>query len=266
MPTKLKKIVDRALSIREKAGYKTETITRKRYNMPYIPDAIKQAAKELKSAEKPKVKAKAKDLKSFRATFKNSFGSFNSVFVYVNPMKLSEFIVSTSIRKAKEDGTLAITKHEKTFPVSKYDAFVADLDKRAKAADAKIKKRKINTKQLARRAGQNTKTGVKVVKAGISEKLTSAIRAIIKDKKFDNLNYADAKLLYSLKKSAGKFDFKDLKFNYYDNFDRLINNDYMETINFTGKYKATILGAEFIKLVDQQIKNAKTDKFNPRLF
>lgn len=49
--TKLKKIVSRALEIREKAGFTTETISRKRYNMPYIPDAVKQAAKELKTGE-----------------------------------------------------------------------------------------------------------------------------------------------------------------------------------------------------------------------
>ena len=74
MPTKLKKIVDRALSIREKAGFKTETITRKRYNMPYIPEAIKLAAKELKSstpapAKKTRDQAfkKAKDVKSENA-------------------------------------------------------------------------------------------------------------------------------------------------------------------------------------------------------
>ncbi len=48
--TKIKAISTRALKIREDAGFKTETITRKRYNMPFIPDAIKQAAKELKSS------------------------------------------------------------------------------------------------------------------------------------------------------------------------------------------------------------------------
>src|SRR5574344_860961 len=47
--TKIKAIAKRALEIREKGGFKTETITKKRYNVAYIPDAIKQAAKELKT-------------------------------------------------------------------------------------------------------------------------------------------------------------------------------------------------------------------------
>ncbi len=46
---KIKKIAARALEIREKAGYTTEIINKKRYNMPYIPDAVKRAAKELKT-------------------------------------------------------------------------------------------------------------------------------------------------------------------------------------------------------------------------
>lgn len=54
MANKLKSIVNRALAIREKAGFTTETIVKKRYKMAYIPDAIKQAATELNSKEKPK--------------------------------------------------------------------------------------------------------------------------------------------------------------------------------------------------------------------
>lgn len=46
---KIKAISRRALEIREKAGFTTETIVKKRYRMAYVPDAIKQAAKELKT-------------------------------------------------------------------------------------------------------------------------------------------------------------------------------------------------------------------------
>ena len=174
--TKIKAISRRALEIREKAGFTTETIVKKRYRMVYVPDAIKQAAKELK----------------------------------------------------KETRT-------------------------------------VKTKQLSRRAGQSTKAGVKVVKAGVSEKVTSAVRVVLKLKKFSDINFPSGKLLYSIKKVAGRFTIpeKDI-----DNptIKMLLDGYYIETLGFSGKYKVTKSGAEFIKLVDQHIKNAKTDKFNPRLF
>jgi hypothetical protein len=54
--SKLKAITKRALEIREKGGFKTEIIEKKRYNVAYIPTAIKQAAKELKKEVPAKVK------------------------------------------------------------------------------------------------------------------------------------------------------------------------------------------------------------------
>lgn len=94
MPTKLKTIVTRALSIREKAGFTTETITRKRYKMAYIPDAIKQAAKELKSVEKPKRTTRVVKTK----------GITKKAAVVVAPVKRTKRIVNTKglvKRKAK---------------------------------------------------------------------------------------------------------------------------------------------------------------------
>ena len=54
--SKLKAITKRALEIREKGGFKIETIEKKRYNVAYIPTAIKQAAKELKKEAPAKLK------------------------------------------------------------------------------------------------------------------------------------------------------------------------------------------------------------------
>lgn len=91
MPSKLKKIIDRALSIREKAGFTTETITKKRYKMAYIPDAIKQAAKELKSTEKPKRTKRVVKTKSFT----------KKAAVVVAPVKRTKRVVKTGVFKIK---------------------------------------------------------------------------------------------------------------------------------------------------------------------
>lgn len=259
--TKIKAISRRALEIREKAGFTTETIVKKRYRMAYVPDAIKQAAKELKTPGTEPLRRKlvsleelkrqeAERIKEMKTKPKFTLGdkviSKNSTLSNprtITDRKFQSGIYFYEIQKGnfwkESDLILFVPKSVKSKPLAK--------------------PRTVKTKQLSRRAGQSTKAGVKVVKAGISEKVTPAIRAIIKDRKFKDLSFPDAQVLYSLKKSAGKFE-------YYDNFENLVDNDYIERITFTEKYKVTKSGAEFIKLVDQHIKNAKTDKFNPRLF
>lgn len=71
----------------------------------------------------------------FRKNFDNEFGSFTSVFAYVNPNNPKEFMVQTTVRKANADGTISMQKHEKWMPVEKYDDFVADLNKRAETKE-----------------------------------------------------------------------------------------------------------------------------------
>lgn len=241
--TKIKAISRRALEIREKAGFTTETIVKKRYKMAYVPDAIKRAAKELKTPVAP---VKSKSYKVVRIVKAGT----GRVFFY--PINEDEKrLTKTNFARKYDAENLGKWYVEKYIP--------------NKEVSKATKSRTVKTKQLSRRAGQSTKTGVKVVKAGVSDKVTSAVREVLKMKRFDDLDFPSGKLLYSIKKVAGRFTIpeKDI-----DNptIKMLLEGYYIETLNFSGKYKVTKSGAEFIKLVYQHIKNAKTDKFNPRLF
>lgn len=237
---KIKAISKRALEIREKGGFTTETIVKKHYKVAYIPDAIKQAAKELKTREKSIFKVG------------NKVNAKNSNFTAprkVLSLKFQDGIWYCEIQKGNfwKESDLVL--------------FVPKTSNRAKSTVV----RGIKTKQLARRAGQNTKSGAKVAKSGISEKATSAIRSAIKLSRFSDIDFASGKLLYSIKKIAGRFTIPDKeKRNAMIVF--LLDADYIETLNFSGKYKVTKSGVEFIKTVDQHIQKSKTDKFNPRLF
>lgn len=242
--TKIKAIAKRALEIREKGGFKTETITKKRYNVAYIPDAIKQAAEELKSKKEP---SKVKSYKIIRIV---KHGTGRVFFYPVN-----------------ENGQ----RLTKTNFARKYDSenlgrwYVEKYEPKSEVAGRSAKSRTIKTANLSRRAGQNTKSGAKVAKSGVSEKETSAIRAILKLKKFEDIDFMAAKTLYGAKKVAGKFTVPEKSKN-SPQITSLLDNSYIESLAFSGKYKVTKFGAEFIKLVDQHIKNAKTEKYNQAIF
>ena len=68
---------------------------------------------------------------SKRFSFKNEFGSFTSVFVYI-PLnnKKNEFRVETTVRRKNEDGTESLQKNERWFPISRYNDFIEDAEKR----------------------------------------------------------------------------------------------------------------------------------------
>lgn len=70
-------------------------------------------------------------IESKRFSFKNEFGSFTSVFVYI-PLnnKKNEFRVETTVRRKNEDGTESLQKNERWFPMSRYNDFIEDAEKR----------------------------------------------------------------------------------------------------------------------------------------
>lgn len=80
---KIKKIAARALEIREKAGYRTERIEKRHYNMPYIPDAIKKAAKELKTTGTAPAKRTKRTVKT--AGLKKRAAKINKTSAPVKP-------------------------------------------------------------------------------------------------------------------------------------------------------------------------------------
>ncbi|HLP06075.1 MAG TPA: hypothetical protein VK152_11670 [Paludibacter sp.] len=248
--TKIKAIASRALEIREGAGFTTEIISRRRYNMPYIPDAVKQAAKELKTENKSVVELPKKSFTVVRIVKPGT----KRVFFYPvneNGLRLSRTNFGRKY-DAENLGEWYVKNYVELKPATQVQT------PSPKATNART--RGVKTNALSRRAGQNTKAGVKVAKSGVSGSVTSAVRAVIKNRKFADLNFPAGKYLYSLKKSAARF--KAQKNAYLTD---LIDADYVEMLNFTGDYKVTKSGTEFIKMVDQQIKNAKTDRFNPKL-
>jgi hypothetical protein len=62
---------------------------------------------------------------SKRYSFKNQFGSFTSVFVFVNQKDLSNFTIETKVRS--NDSVKIINK---VLPIDKWDLFHEDLYKR----------------------------------------------------------------------------------------------------------------------------------------
>lgn len=298
MPSKLKKIVDRALVIREKAGFKTETITRKRYNMPFIPDAIKQAAKELKSSTAAPAKkpispiAKAQAAKAENAlnksvryngevmTFKQMVlkslsNGANPGTVQVNKIKdltrrqfnrMDGRQQDEHERRQKEAGK--ITEYRLNFP----DGSFIDITKtqydfalQSQRPDKNKKARTIKTKQLARRTGQKTKAGVRVAEKGISTTVTAAVRKALKDRLYSDLTFESGMFLYGKTKQANGFK-RSKGFSQKEDgiIDLLQDAGY---IDLNGSiFKINQSGAAFINLVRLNLKQAKTDKFQQRLF
>lgn len=299
---KIKAISKRALEIREQGGFTTETIVKKRYKVAYIPDAVKQAAKELKTPALPVKMSrdaafkKAKDVKSENALSKlirmddgrvvtkkqfvellvanGAVPGYDMVNKIKDMSRLQYFRANQQQQDAHERRQKEAGKVPEYFlkrkngvysTINKTEYDYALMLMGAIKSKSSSKSRTVKTSRLSRRVGENTKAGVKVVKSGISEKATSAIRSAIKLSRFSDIDFASGKLLYSIKKVAGRFTIPDKeKRNAMIVF--LLDAGYIETLNFSGKYKVTKSGAEFIKTVDQHIKNAKTDKFNPNLF
>jgi hypothetical protein len=242
--TKIKAIAKRALEIREKGGFKTETITKKHYNMPYIPNAIKQAAEELRD------KKEALKVKSYKIIRIVKPGTGRVFFYPVN-----------------ENGQ----RLTKTNFARKYDAenlgrwYVEKCEPKVPSASKSAKSRTIKTAKLSRRAGQNTKSGAKIANPGISVSVVSAIREVIGLQKYSDIDFISGKTLYGAKKVASRFSVPSGHENSLI-IESLEDNMYIESIGLSGKYKVTKFGAEFIKAVDQQIKKAKVDKYNQNLF
>ncbi len=118
---KIKAISTRALVIREKAGFTTETITKKRYKMAYIPDAIKRAAKEMKVTEKPKAaKEKPKEKVKKRTVKTKQLARRKVKRTGTNSKSGAKVVdkkISVSVQKAIED-VLTLDKYSSIKPLA----------------------------------------------------------------------------------------------------------------------------------------------------
>lgn len=146
--TKIKAIAKRALEIREKAGFTTETITKKRYNVAYIPDAIKQAAKELKSGKA--VPAKGNPFKKgdyvkivgleYATTKQTPINPFNGKYGIVQNYQRNDVDVTVYTNNGKSTSGFLESNLKK---VTK-----SEFEK----SQAKRKKRVLNTRAITKKA------------------------------------------------------------------------------------------------------------------
>lgn len=70
-----------------------------------------------------------------RYSFKNDFGSFTSVFVYVPIKDKKEFLVEVTVRRKNTDGNTELKVNSKWMPIEKYDSFIEDLKERQRLSE-----------------------------------------------------------------------------------------------------------------------------------
>ena len=72
---------------------------------------------------------------NFRKTFKNQYGLFTTVLVFVN---LNTFNVLINIRNPTKNGNYCIKIVREIYGLESYDLFCEDLNKRIKLSNSKI--------------------------------------------------------------------------------------------------------------------------------